>query len=109
MRDRGEKKKEKKEAPLRCDCYTLQEVVSPRLIQALLQYLDALLDISQLLTVALDLMLNVGQFAGRVHLQLLQHALLTLAQESMKALKCVTDSCPQTLGRGLKSKRRWEN
>lgn len=96
-------------APLGCDRDALQEVVPPRLVEALLQDLDALLDVSQLLTVALDLVLDVGQLAGRVHLQLLQHALLTLAQESMKALERVADCCSQALGGGLRSKGRWEN
>lgn len=72
--------------------------MSSRLVEALLQDLDALLDVAQLLTVALDLVLDVGQLAGRVHLQLLQHALLTLAKEAVKAFKCITDGCAQTLG-----------
>lgn len=86
------------EAPLRCDGDSLQEVVSSRLVEALLQDLDALLDVAQLLAVALDLVLDVGQLAGCVHLQLFQHALLALAQEAVEALKGVTDGCAQTLG-----------
>lgn len=72
--------------------------MSSRLVEALLQDLDALLDVAQLLAVALDLVLDVGQLAGRVHLQLFQHALLTLAQEAVEALECVADGCTQTLG-----------
>lgn len=72
--------------------------MSFRLVKALLQDLDALLDVAQLLAVALDLVLNVGQLAGSVHLQLFQHALLALAQEAVKALKCVADGGAQTLG-----------
>ena len=72
--------------------------MSSRLIEALLQDLDALLDISQLLAVALDLVLDVGQLTGRVHLQLFQHALLTLAQEAVKALKGIANGAAQTLG-----------
>lgn len=86
------------EAPLRRDGHTLQEVVPPRLVEPLLQDLDALLDIAELLTVALDLVLDVRELAGRVHLQLLQHALLALAQEAMQALKRIADGCAQTLG-----------
>lgn len=69
-----------------------------RLVEALLQDLDALLDVAQLLAVALDLVLDVGQLAGRVRLQLLQHALLALAQEAVEALERVADGCAQTLG-----------
>lgn len=72
--------------------------MAPRLAQALLQDLDALLDVAQLLAVALDLVLDVGQLAGRVHLQLLQHALLALAQEAVEALEGVADGGPQALG-----------
>ncbi len=71
--------------------------MSPRLVEALLQDLDALLDITQLLAVALDLVLDVSQLAGRVHLQLFQHALLTLTQEAVKALESVADGRTQTL------------
>ena len=94
------------EAPLRCDGDSLQEIVPPGLVEALLQDLDALLDVTQLLTVALDLVLDVGELAGRVHLQLLQHGLLTLAQEAVEALESVADGCPQTLGGGLKQRGR---
>lgn len=80
--------------------------MSSCLVEALLQDLDALLDVTQLLTVALDLVLDVCELAGRVHLQLFQHALLTLTQETVKALKCVADSCTQTLGGGLKKRGR---
>lgn len=72
--------------------------MAPCLVKALLQDLDALLDVAQLLAVALDLVLDVGQLAGRVHLQLLQHALLALAQEAVEALKGVADGGPQALG-----------
>lgn len=72
--------------------------MASRLVEALLQDLDALLDIAQLLAVALDLVLDVSKLAGSVHLQLFQHALLTLAQEAVKALECVADGCTQTLG-----------
>lgn len=71
--------------------------MAARLVQALLQDLDALLDVTQLLTVALDLVLDVGQLAGRVHLQLLQHAFLTLSEVAMEPLKCITDGRTQTL------------
>ena len=90
--------------PLRCDCYTLQEVVTARLVEALLQDLDPLLHIAQLLAVTLDLVLDVGQLAGRVHLQLFQHALLTLSQEAMKTFKRIPDGCTQALGWGLEKK-----
>lgn len=72
--------------------------MAPRLVEALLQDLDALLDVAQLLAVALDLVLDVGELAGRVHLQLLQHALLALAQEAVEALEGVADGGPQALG-----------
>lgn len=72
--------------------------MAPRLVESFLQDLDALLDVTQLLAVALDLVLDVGQLASRVHLQLLQHALLALAQEAVKALKGVADGGPQTFG-----------
>lgn len=72
--------------------------MSACLVEALLQDLDTLLDVAQLLTVALDLVLNVGKLAGRIHLQLFQHALLTLTQEAMKALEGVPDGCTKTLG-----------
>lgn len=85
-------------APLRCDGYSLQEVVSSCLVETLLQDLDALLDITQLLAVALDLVLDVCELAGRVHLQLLQHAFLALAQETVKALERIADGGAQTLG-----------
>lgn len=65
--------------------------MSPRLVESLLQDLNALLDVAQLLAVALDFVLDVRQFTGRVRLQLLQHALLTLAEEAVQALKRVTD------------------
>lgn len=92
-------------APLGSDGHALQEVVSARLVEALLQDLDALLDVTQLLAVALDLVLDVGQLAGGVHLQLLQHALLALAQEAVEALKGIADGGAQTLGGGLKGLR----
>lgn len=82
--------------------------MSARLVEALLQDLDALLDVAQLLAVALDLVLDVGQLAGRVHLQLLQHALLALAQEAVEALEGIADGGAQTLGGGLKSLRQEE-
>lgn len=85
------------DAPLRCDRHSLQEVMTSRLIEAFLQDLDALLDVPQLLAVTLDLVLDVGQLAGRVHLQLFQHALLALAQETVEALEGVADSGTQTL------------
>lgn len=83
--------------------------MSSCLVEALLQDLDALLDVAQLLTVALYLVLDVCELAGRVHLQLFQHALLTLTQETVEALKCIADSCTQTLGRGLKKRGRRVN
>lgn len=86
------------EAPLRSDGHSLQEVVSSRLVEAFLQDLDALLDVPQLLAVTLDLVLDIGQLAGRVHLQLFQHALLAHAQETVEALKGVADGGAQTLG-----------
>lgn len=72
--------------------------MASRLVQALLQDLDALLDVAQLLAVALDLVLDVGQLAGGVHLQLFQHALLTLAEEAVKAFEGVANGRTQTLG-----------
>ena len=39
--------------------------MAPALVEALLQDLDALLDVAQLLAVALDLVLDVGQLARR--------------------------------------------
>lgn len=78
--------------------------MSSRLVKALLQDLDALLDVTQLLAIALNLVLDIGQLAGCVHLQLFQHALLTLAQEAVEPLKGVADSRAQTLGRGLKER-----
>lgn len=72
--------------------------MASRLIEALLQDQDAFLDVAQLLAVALDLMLNVGQLAYRVHLQLLQHALLALSQEPVQAFKRISDGCTQALG-----------
>lgn len=71
--------------------------MASRLVEALLQDLDALLDIAQLLAVALDLVLNVGQLTGGVHLQLFQHAFLALTEEAVKALEGVADGCAQTL------------
>ena len=71
------------------------------LAKALLQDLDALLDVAQLLAVALDLVLDVAERARRVHLQLLQHALLTLAQEPVQALERLADGRPQALRRRL--------
>lgn len=72
--------------------------MAARLVEALLQDLDTLLDVAQLLAVALNLLLDVGQLAGRVHLQLLQHALLPLAKEAVKPLERIPDGCTQTLG-----------
>lgn len=72
--------------------------MSPRLVEALLQDLDALLDVAQLLAVALDLVLDVRELARRVHLQFFQHALLTLAQEAVQALKGVADGGAETFG-----------
>lgn len=72
------------------------------LIEALLQDLDALLDVAQLLAVALDLVLDVSQLARRVHLQFFQHALLALPQVAVEALERVTDGGAQALGRGLR-------
>lgn len=68
------------------------------LVKALLQNLDALLDVAQLLAVALDLVLDVGQLARRVHLQLFQHALLALPQVAVEALERITDGSAQALG-----------
>lgn len=78
--------------------------MAPCLAKALLQDLDALLDVAQLLAVALDLVLDVSELAGRVHLQLLQHTLLALAQEAVEALKGITDGGPQALGGGLRQR-----
>lgn len=89
-------------APLLRGGDPLQEVVPSALVQALLQDLDALLDVAQLLAVALDLVLDVGQLARRVHLQLLQHALLALAQVAVEALERVADGRAQALGRRLR-------
>lgn len=74
----------------------------PGLVEALLQDLDALLHVAQLLAVALDLVLDVGQLACRVHLQLLQHALLALPQVAVEAFERVSDGSAQALGRGLR-------
>lgn len=72
--------------------------MSSGLVKALLQNLDALLDVAQLLAVALDLVLDVGQLARRVHLQLFQHALLPLPQVAVEALKRISDGGAQALG-----------
>ncbi|KAK0134493.1 hypothetical protein N1851_029901 [Merluccius polli] len=82
--------------------HALQEVMASTLVEALLQDLDALLHVAQLLTVALDFVLDVGQLARRVRLQLFQHALLPLAQEAVQALEGLADGGAQALGRGLK-------
>lgn len=72
--------------------------MSSGLVKTLLQNLDTLLDVAQLLAVALDLVLDVGQLARRVHLQLLQHALLALPQVAVEALECISDGRAQALG-----------
>lgn len=89
------------EAPFLCGGDPLQEVVPSGLVEALLQDLDALFDVAQLLAVALDLVLDVGQLARGVHLQLFQHALLALPQVAVEALEGVADGSAQALGRGL--------
>ena len=78
----------------------------PRLVEALLQHLYALLDVAQLLTVPLDLVLDVGELARRVDLQLLQHALLTLAQEPVQALERIADGRAETFRRRLEIDKR---
>lgn len=67
--------------------------------QALLQDLAALLHLAQLLAVALDLLLDVGQCPCRVRLQFLQHRLLPLPQQPVQPLEGLPNGRPQALGR----------
>lgn len=87
--------------PLRQGGHSSEEGVPVGLSQPLLQDLGTFLHLAQLLAVALDLLLNVGQRAGGVGLQLLQHGFLPLPQESVQPLKGLPDGGPQALGRGL--------
>lgn len=61
------------------------------LTEPLLKDLDAFLDVTELLAVALDLLLNVRERACRIRLQFLQRALLPLAQETVQSLKRIAD------------------
>lgn len=88
-------------APLGGEGHALQEVVASRLVEALLQDADALLDVTQLLAEALDLVLDVGERARRIRLQFLQHGLLALSQEPLQTFKCLADGRTQALGRRL--------
>ena len=68
------------------------------LSQPLLQDLRPLLHLAQLLAVALDFLLDVGQRASRVCLQLLQHGLLPLPQQPVQPLERLPDGGPQAFG-----------
>lgn len=61
------------------------------LTESLLKDLDPFLDVTELLAVALDLVLDISERARRVRLQFLQHALLSLAQEAVQSLECFAD------------------
>lgn len=66
--------------------------------QPLLQDLGPLLHLAQLLAVALHFLLDVGQCAGGVRLQLLQHGFLPLSQKPVQTLEGFADGGPQAFG-----------
>jgi len=67
------------------------------LAESLLKDLDPFLDVTELLAVAQDLVLDVRHRACRIRLQLLQHALLSFPQEAVKSLERVTDCSTKAL------------
>lgn len=81
--------------------YSFQELVPAGLTESLLKDLDAFLDVTELLAVALDLVLDVRERACRIRLQFLKSALLPLAQETVQSLKRIADCGTKALRWGL--------
>lgn len=77
--------------------YSFQELVTAGLAESLLKDLDPFLDVTELLAVAQDLVLDVRHRAHRIRLQLLQHALLSFPQEAVKSLERVADCSTKAL------------